>query len=56
MHLEQFERLLDQVTKVVRFPLAIINFISQVVVSSLEQVHNWQNLSVVWDEGLTDGV
>ena len=56
MHLEKFEGLLDQVTKVVGLSLAIINFVTQVVVTCFEKVHDWQNLSVIWHESLTNGI
>lgn len=56
MHFEQFEGLLNQVTKIVGLSLAVINFVSQIVVSRLEEIHDWKDLSVIWNEGLTDGV
>lgn len=56
MHLEQLKGLLDQVSQVVRFPLAVINFVTQVVVTSFKQVHNWQNLSVIGDKCFADGI
>lgn len=56
MHLEQFKGLLDQITQIVSFPLAIVNLVSKVSVFSLEQIHDWQNLSIVWHESLSNSV
>ena len=55
VHFEQFQGLLDQISKIVSFPLTIIDLVSQVVVSSFEQIHDWEDLSVVWHESFTNG-
>ena len=49
MHLKELEGLLDQVSEIVSFPLAIVNLVTKVEILSLEQVHDRQDLSVVWD-------
>ena len=56
MHLKELQGLLDQISKIVSFPLAVVDFISEVCVLSLEQVHDWQDLSIVWHESFSDGV
>lgn len=56
MHFEQLKGLLDQVTQVVSFSLTIINFVTKVRVFGLEQVHDWQNLSVIWHQSFSNGV
>lgn len=56
MHFEQLEGLLNQISEVISFPLAVINFITQVGVFGLEQVHDWQDLSIVRHKGFSDGV
>jgi hypothetical protein len=45
--LKQLESLLDQVSQVLTLSLRIVNLISQVLVSNFEEVHNWEDLSVV---------
>jgi len=49
VHLEKFESLLDEVTEIVRLSLTVINFISNIGILGLEKVHDWQDLSIVWD-------
>lgn len=56
MHLEQFQGLLNQITKIVSFSLTVVNFVTQVGIPRLEQVHDGQDLSIVWHECLTDGI
>jgi len=56
VHFKEFECLLNKVSEVISFPLAVINFITKVGVLGLEQVHDWQDLSIVWHKSLSDGV
>jgi len=56
VHLEELESLLDEVAEVASLSLGVVNLVSQVEVLGLEQVHHWQDLSVVWHESLTNGV
>ena len=56
VHFEQLEGLLDQVAQIVSLSLAVVNFVSQVRIFRLEQVHDWQNLSVVGHQGLANSV
>ena len=56
MRLEQFESRHDQVTQVLTLTLAVVDLISLIQVLCLEEVHDWENLTVVGHEGLTDGV
>ena len=53
---KQLEGLLDKVTQVLAFSLRVINHVSNVLVAHLEQVHHWEDLSVVWHESLTNGL
>ena len=56
MRLEHFERLHDEVAKVLSLTLAVVDRITLIQVLGLEQVHDGQDLTVVWHQGLTDGV
>lgn len=56
MHLKQFQGLLNQVSKIVSLSLTVVNFIAKVGVFSLEEVHDWQDLSVVWNECFANSV
>jgi hypothetical protein len=56
VHLEQLKGLLDEITQVEAFSLAVIDLVTDVGVLGLEQVHDWKNLSVVWYECLTNGI
>lgn len=56
MCLEHLECLHDEVTKVLSLALAVVDGITLVQVLGLEQVHDWQDLTVVWHKGLTDGI
>ena len=47
MHFKQLQCLLDQISQILMFSLAVINFVSKILVFSFEQVHNWKDLSVV---------
>ena len=56
MRLEQFESRHDQVTQVLTLTLAVVDLISLIQVLCLEEVHDWENLTVVGYQGLTNGV
>ena len=56
MDLEHLKSGLNQVAEVGRLALAVIDLVSNVLVADLEQVQHGQDLSVVRNEGLTDGV
>jgi hypothetical protein len=56
VHLEELKSLLDKISKIERFTLAVVNLVSHVEVLHLEEVHDWQDLSVVWHKSLTNGV
>ena len=38
------------------FSLAVVNFVANVSILCLEQVHDWQNLSVIWHKSLSDSI
>jgi hypothetical protein len=54
--LEELEGLLDEVAEVKSLALAVVDLVSEVGVALLEEVHDGQDLAVVGNEGLTDGV
>ena len=54
--LEHFQGLLNQISQVLGLALRVVDLIAKIVVADLEKVENWQDLSVVGDQGLTDGV
>ncbi len=56
MGFEHLEGLLDQVAQVQTLPLAVVDLVTNVGVALLEKVHHGQNLSVVGNQGLSDGV
>ena len=56
MCLEELESLDNQVAKVLSLALTVVDSITLVQVLGLEEIHDWENLTVVWHEGLTDGV
>ena len=56
MHLEELESLLNKVSKIVALPLAVVDLVPEVCIFGLEQVHDWQDLSVVWHQSLANGV
>lgn len=56
MGLEHLEGLLDQVSQNQVLSLRVLDSVSNVNITLLEEVHHWQDLSVVWHEGLADGV
>jgi len=56
MDLEHLKSLLDQVAEVGCLALAVVDLITKVLVSDFEEVKHWEDLSVVGDKGLTNGV
>jgi len=56
VHFEELESLLDEVTEVVSFPLGVVDLVSHVEVLGLEEVHDRQNLSVVWHKSFSNSV
>jgi hypothetical protein len=48
--------LLDQITQVESFTLAVDDLVTDVSVALLEEVHNWQDLSVVGHKSFTNSV
>jgi len=56
VHLKQFQCLLDQISKVVSLSLTVVDFVAQVCILDFEKVHDWQDLSVVGYECLSNGV
>ena len=56
MCLEHLEGLDDEVAKVLSLALAVVDSVTLGQVLGLEQVHDWENLSVIWHESLTNGV
>ena len=53
---EQLKGRLDQVAQVGSLALRVINLVTQVGIGGLKQVHDWQDLSVVGHECLTNGI
>lgn len=47
---------MDQVSEHESLALGVLNLVTEVAVALLEEVHDGQDLTVVGDEGLTDGV
>jgi hypothetical protein len=56
MHFKKLKRVLNQISKIVSFPLRIVDLVAHVQVLGFEKVHDWQNLSVVWHKSLSNGV
>ena len=56
MCLEHLEGRHDEVAKVLSLALAVVDSITLIQVLGLEQVHDGQDLTVVWHKGLTDGI
>ena len=56
VRLEQLECLHDEIAKVLTLALTVVNLVALVQVLGLEQVHDWQDLAVVWHQGFSDGV
>jgi len=47
---------LDQITQVESFSLAVVDIVTDVSVALLEEVHNWQDLSLVGHKSFTNSV
>jgi len=56
MLLEEFEGALDEVTHVHVLTLVVLDLVSEVLVSGLEEVEDGKDLSVVGHQSFTDGV
>ena len=56
MHFEKFKSLLDEISEVVSLSLTVIDLIAHIQIFSLEQIHDWKNLSVVWNKSLSNGI
>lgn len=56
MELKHLKGLLNEITQVGCLSLTVVNLVSQVLVLDLEQIHHWEDLTVVGDQCLTDGV
>jgi hypothetical protein len=54
--LEHFKCLLDQVAEDQTFTLRVLDFVAEVFVALFEKIHNGQDLSVVRDQCLSNGV
>jgi len=54
--LEHLEGLLDEVADVEALALRVVNLVAKVGVVHLQEVHHGEDLAVVGDEGLADGV
>ena len=48
--------LLDKISQVEAFSLAVVDLVTNVCVLGLEQVHDWEDLSVIWHKSLTDSI
>ena len=56
MLFKYFEGVLNKVAQVVAFPLVVFDLVSQVHILCLHQVQHWENLTVIWYQGFSDGV
>ena len=56
MHFEKLKGLLNQITQVEALSLTIINLVSNIGILGLEQIHNWQDLSVIWHESFSNSI
>ena len=56
VHLEHLEGLLDEVSQVGCLALAVVDLVTNVLVADLEEVQHRKDLSIVGNEGLTNGV
>jgi len=54
MHLEDFQCLLDQLTQIETFLLAVVDGITDVALAVLKDVEHRQNLTIVRNQGLTN--
>jgi len=56
VNFEHLESLLNQITKVLSLALRVIDLVAKIVIFNLEQIQNRQDLSVVGDQSLSNGV
>ena len=56
VRLEKLKRLRDQITKVASLALAVVDGVALIQVLGLEEVHDGQDLAVVWHQSLANGV
>jgi len=56
MDFEHFKSLLDQISQVLPLSLAVVDLVSEVLIFNFEEVEHRQDLSVVGNEGLANGV
>ena len=54
--LKELKGLDDEVTEVLSLSLGVVDAVTNVQVLGLEEVHDGQDLAVVWHKSLTDGV
>jgi len=56
VHFEKLKGLLDEISQVEAFSLAVVDLISNVGILGLEKVHDWEDLSVIWHKSFTNGI
>ena len=56
MLLKELKGLDDEVTEVLSLSLGVVDAVTNVQVLGLEEVHDGQDLTVVWHKSLTDGI
>ena len=56
VELKALECWLNKIAKVLAFSLAVIDLVSKINVLCFHKVEYWEDLSVVWNESLTDSV
>ena len=56
MHLEKFESLHNDISQILALALRVIDLVPLIQVLGLEEVHDGQDLSVVWHESLTNSI
>ena len=54
VHLEQLQRLLDQISQDEALALGVLDLVALVAIAALEQVHHRQDLAVVRHESFAD--
>ena len=56
MRLEKLESLHNNISQILTLTLRVVNLVSLVQVLGLEEVHDGQDLSIVWHESLTNSI
>lgn len=51
---QDFQSLANEISNAVILSLGVVDLVPDVFIAVLEQVEHWQQLSVVWHEGLSD--